>query len=529
MTLADRIPSSLKPVSTARMILILWFAGAALLGAVLLLVALQRLGLNAAIAHPLSATFFVVGLLMASWAGRTVNAPVFFFAERSGNSGALGVGGASVWAGGAFILLFFGLSGVERMTLSIATLLGIALYGLMFAGPIRGSRVASLPGVLAWRHQAREAALAVLPVCLVVMALMTLAEQAIATQFLALLSGVGEQKAAWIVAALAIMPALLGGWLALMIVNAVLGVWILIALLGPATVIGFASGLLAQADGALEAELPLPLLIPPQSTLLGGADTMMLPLALVIIATGLASLPQSLARATLATRRTAAIENAAWSALTIFLILSAISLSIGLIIQTADPSTQAGFLRQQIALNMLPYAAILFAAFNGLSISIWVLVSTLVRTLRRGRVVEPGGGSMFTIRVLLLASTVPLAVWPNLTGLDTSGLLMAAAALSSAGLFVPLTASLWFARADRMAVIASALTGGAVTGGLLLLGAAGLVEGTGILPLLTNPVLAGSIGLGLSAAVMIGGILLNPSINAAHAAALAKLEYRDDP
>lgn len=528
MSLADRIPSSLKPVSTARMILILWFAGAAFLGALFVLVALQRLGLTANIAHPISAAFFVVCLLVASWAGRTVNAPLFFFAERSGNSAALGVGGASVWVGGAFILLFFGLSGAERMTLGISALLAIALYGLIFAGPMRASMVASLPGVLAWRHQAREAALAVLPVCLVVMALMAVAEQAIATQFLALLSGVDEKKAAWIVAALAIMPALLGGWLALMIVNAVLGVWILIALLGPATVIGFATDWFAHVGDAAELGQLLPLLIPPESELLAGSDAMFLPIALIVLATGLASLPQSLARAALAKRRVAAIENAAWSALTIFLIFSAISLSIGLIIQTPDPSVQAGFLRQQIALNILPYAAILFAAFNGLSISIWVLVSTLVRTLRRGRVVEPGGGSMFTIRVLLVASTLPLAAWPDLTTMDTSGLLLSAIALSSAGLFVPMTATFWIARAGRFPTIASALTGGGVTGVLLLLDAVQMEVGAGVSSQITAPVMAGAIGLCLSAAVMIGCILLRPSAKEAREAALIKLGSPDD-
>lgn len=523
MNLAERLPDPLKSVSTARMIFTLWFAGAAILGALLLLVTLQRLGLNPSIAHPVALVFFVVGVLAASWAGRTVNAPLFFFAGRSSNSGALGVGGAFVWAGGAFILLFFALASQERMLMSIATLLGIALHGLVFAGPMRASRVASSPGALAWRHGARETALAILPVCLVVMTLMALAEQAIATQFFALLSGVGEGSSAWIVAALAILPALLGGWMALMIVNAVLGVWILIALLGPATIVGFAGGLLERVAGAIDAGHVLPLLIPPDSTLLTRQDAIALPLALIVIATGLASLPQALARASLASHRPAAIESAAWSALTIFLILSAFGLSIGLIVQTPEPSAQGALLRQQIALNLLPYAAILFAAFNGLSISIWVFVSTLVRTLRRGRVAEPGGGSMFTTRVLLLASTVPLAAWPDLTGLDTSRLFLSAIALSSAGLFVPLMASFWLLRADKITVIASTVAGGATTGLLLTLGTISPDIWPWLWMDVTAPVPAGGIGLAISAGIVAGGVLVRPTSGTVQEDALARI------
>lgn len=495
MSLADRLDVGGRRIGQGRLALILWLAAVALLGAAVLLVTLQRLGLSLEVANAVAAGWIVCAVVLTGWTGRTIKASRFFFADRAARAAPLGIGGISVWCSGAFVLLYFGGESMTRALLLVALFTGIALYGCLFAGPMRASMAASISGALSWRYESRGPAFAILPGSIIVVILMMVCEQTVSAHLFARFSGLSVQVSSLVVMLLAVIPALLGGWTSLFIINAVLGLWVLIALLLPAIVVGFMPFML-PAPGAGAEALSVLVLRSSEAVLNAGASNNSWTMvgAFLVLATGFASLPQALARASLATRRSAAVETAAWSALALFLMVSAFGLSIGLVIAEQAGSPQAVLLQSQIALAIMPHVALFFLTFNALSTALWVAASTLTRTLRSGRLSEPGGGSMFTIRVLLIGAAVLLGAMIDPESIDAPRLLVSTIALSSSALFVPLFCTFWIGWASRTAVMAAALAGCLIPLLWFLYSSNAVTPEAGT-ALLDSPLRAGGVGL----------------------------------
>ncbi|MEM8626848.1 MAG: hypothetical protein AAGF32_02805 [Pseudomonadota bacterium] len=481
--------------TSRRALVVQWFSGVAFLGAIVVLMLLDRLGLP--LGTGLSVLSVALGILVITivLAGTTISSPLFFFAGRKLDPSVLGIGGASDFVGAAFLLAVLGMPPGQQAVLVAALVTGMVIQAVLFVPIFQRAQMATLTGFMGVRArgvgEARVVALMTMVISGSVLAAMSVAEYgALQSLFDALQASVTPLQNEFVRYALigiVVAAPVLGGWRALAVVNGALVMVIALCLLVPAIATGFFEGWL----GALAPKAGTVALADHSWTAvsMSGADRGMTYaeglLAWLIASLGFAALPHALARTALNPRPLRAQECRAWSGLVIFLMLSAVALSLGLLGTRPVWPELATLLRQQPVLAALPVIGLVLLALNALSVTLFVLAGSLARTLRRARNLDPGLRSMFATRCLILALLVALILVPQVKSIPPELALGTALVLSASGLFVPLFATIWLSTVPPLAASAAGLCGaglaatmlvffGAAPLGLVISGGAGL-------------------------------------------------------
>ena len=178
---------------------------------------------------------------------------------------------------------------------------------------------------------------------------------------------------------------------------------------------------------------------------------------------GVSTLPQVLSRLATSAHPVEAVESLGWLALTVFVLCSALPLSLGLVSSTPSSQELATLLESQPVLHMLPYFALLFAALNGLAVTLFALAGALARAFGRYRKLDPGERSLFFSRWLIIVFALFLITLPESLIPDSSPLLVSAIVLAAGSLFAPLFATVWIPSIQSTTVSSAMLAGVVVT------------------------------------------------------------------
>ena len=503
MSLLEHIPSNKRSLDASNVSSILWIFGLGFAGTTCLLVLLQRLGLPMGYVVGFAAVATVVSSVVLCWVGRTMTSSLFFFANKSAGAPHLGIGGLTDWIGGAFLVVFFTIPLTGKMLLSTSLVLGLILFAALFANAFWRSGVLTIPGFLAWRSGSKLANHVSLVVVVGILGCLIFSEFHIARDMLATLGHMEPQTATWLVLIFALLPSLCGGWFALLLANATLAVWMLFSVLLPAIVTGFFPKLLVgnlQLDTdsgtlpalAFESVHPSNPLLMETNFLTASAPGLFLTIA--VLAAGFSVLPHALSRIALNVRAVDALESVAWTGLCIFLAISALPLSIGLIGASPSSSTLSVLLESQPVLHSLPYFALLFAAMNALAVVLFALSSALVRGFRRSRNMDPGEQSIFSTRLVGLLIGLAILNSPLELVPPPDQLMIWALVLGAGSLFVPMAAGAWMSNLPKHTLSLSIFCG-ALTTTIFLSGKATNLS--------DNLIVAGSWGMIMGAAVIL--------------------------
>ena len=498
MSLADRIPAEDTTIGRSGAKTVFWLASCTLCGAFVVFYLLQRLGLPG---HIVVGTIIALttGLILTlAWISRTMTSYLFFFANRALGSFAAGMGSTTDMLSGVFLIIFFSTILSGKMILATSLVLGIVFHAALFSASFQRSGVSSLPGYFAWRSQSQLLGYFALLTSSAMLLALAMAEFSVARDVFQILSGMPAETTVWVVLVLAVLPSVFGGWTGLLLVNATLTIWMVICTLTPAVAIGFFSPAMALTSESGVQSLsiePLKLL---ETTLLTDHLTDPSPLALSLIllsmAAGFSVLPHALSRLSTTGHAVEAIESVGWLALTVFLMFSALPLSVGLVVSQPTSSSLAALLQGQPVLQILPYFAVLFAALNGLATSLFAVASSAARASNRFRNRNPGEQSVFSTRLCILLVAMGLATLPQSVFPPIDHLFFGALMLGAGGLFIPLLASAWFMSPSSWGLSMAIVCGTALTGIFLSTPAASLIP---------SPLFAGAIGAAASSAVLL--------------------------
>ncbi len=498
MTLGSRVPDEVRGFHRAKATTVFWLMLFAFVAALILFLLLQRLGLPAEIV--VGAILFMMAAVVVglSFASRTMTGSQFYYANRILGSFASGLSSSTDILSGAMLVLLFSSSLADKMVLATGLVLGVLFQAGMFSSAFQRSGVSSLPGFFAWRFQQQVTGYLALIAVFGMLCLLAMAEFQVAKNILQVQTGIPLDKAAWFVLLLSVLPGLFGGWTGLLLVNATLVIWMLICALVPAIATGFFAPMLGQSlqmdfhGKSLEVLNFIP------STMLFGsmqAVPVAAPVVTVLaIAAGISTLPHALSRLSTNSRAVDAIESVGWLALMVFLMLSALPLSLGLVVASPTSAKLATILQAQPVLHILPYFIILLAAVNALAATLFTAASSVSRATGRLRNLNPGEQSVFSTRLVILILAGVLLYWPSSWTPPTDRLLISALMLGTGGLFVPLVISIWLGSISAWSVSISIASGTATT--LLLLASVQL-------PISISPITAGILGAAISLIVLI--------------------------
>ncbi|MEP1206517.1 MAG: hypothetical protein ABJM29_02915 [Rhizobiaceae bacterium] len=471
MSLSTPTPNESRSFQRSNAVTLFWLALLSFVAALVIFLLLQRLGLPTEIvigAIIIGSISVFVGL---AWISRTMTSSLFFHANRTLGPLTSGLGSMTDILPGSMLILMFSTHLAGKMALATGLALGVLLQGALFSAAFQKSGVSSLPGYFAWRLQRQTTGYLALIAVFAILAMLALAEFQIAISIVQVLTGLPPELTVWIIVLLAVLPSVFGGWTGLLLVNATLAIWALVCTLAPATAVGFFAQILRPTVNPDVLGAPLDALSLAPSIVLfgpdGAASAATLVVTVLAIAAGTSILPQALSRISTNNGDVEAIESVGWLALTIFLMLSALPLSLGLVVSAPTSVNLASVLDNQPVLQILPYFVILFAALNALAATLFNAASSVVRASSRLRRLDPGEQSVFSTRlgVLLLAGI--LLKWPVSLTPSPEQLLTAALMIGAGGLFVPMVVSTWFGALSAWAMSASIL-GGTITTLLLL-------------------------------------------------------------
>ena len=391
----------------------------------------------------------------------------FFFANRALGSFTPGIGGTTDLVSGAFLVVMFSAALTGKMVLATALSLAIVFQAALFSTAFQRSGVSGLPGFFAWRARNQTAGyIALVPVVLI-LAVLALAELQIAAMVAGKISGIPLDRATIVILVLAVLPSLFGGWLGLLLTNATLVVWMIICAIAPAIATGFFAPFLRAAMELDFVGIPVPpvdiLTAMPFSQNLQASTAGSFLATILVLAAGMSVLPHALSRLSTSARPIEALESSGWGALVIFLLLGALPLSVGLVVSSPTSSVLAVLLQSQPALQMLPFFIILFAAFNGLSVTIFSVASAIARAANRFRKRDPGEQSVFSTRLCIGLMAVGLSTFPEHLTPSPDWLLINGLALGAGSLFVPLTAGIWAGQLSTWSLNLSVASGSIVT------------------------------------------------------------------
>lgn len=468
MKTPSSITNSARQIAERQVFFLFWIAGIAFGLGLIVLLLLQRLGITLPLIISLIGAVSFVALALMSWQGRTMSSQPFFYAGRSINAAQLGVAGVTDWLGGTAILLLVGLSTTGQTLLAPAIMFALLLQAVLFAGPVQRSRTLTIPGFLGWRFDSKLLSFsALLLVCAVLMCIL-IAEFQVLRSVSSNLFNMGSDTLLIALLVAAALPSLIGGWSSLVLINGGLAIWMLASLLTTASTMAFMPDSLQAALALDPNTLALPVLPSFQADPFGFLTMLSTPsyasvVALLVIAFGLAIMPHGLSRLALNRTPLAASEATGWTALFVFLLFSAMPLSVSLM--TAEPTSTQLFalIEKHVVFYALPHFAVLFAAFNALSVTLFIISISIVRTFRRGQSLDPGERSIFPTRLLIILIAAGLVYAPLENVPDSASLFFIGLSLLAGGFFAPVAASIWFSRIPSSVILMAILLGTGVT------------------------------------------------------------------
>ena len=471
MSLGDRIPSETRSLNRSNAIAIFWICLCTFLSLLVVFLLLQRLGLPAEIVVGAIITLSVAVLGGLAWISRTMTSSVFFFANRALGPFTSGLGSSSDFLSGALLILFFSTHLTGKMVIATGLVLGVLFHAALFSAPFQRSGAAGIPGYFSWRFGRQFTGYLSLLAVFGMLFMFAMAEFQIARNLLQVQTGLSLEQTGLAIILLAVLPSLFGGWTGLLLVNAVLAIWMLACTLIPAIATGFFAPMLKRALQLDFVRSPMEELELAPSTVLfglsGEPSNATIALSVLVIAAGISTLPHAMSRLSTNSRAVEAIESVGWLALMVFLMLSALPLSVGLIIASPTSPQLAVILKSQPVLQILPYFVILFAALNGLAATLFTAASSVVRATSRLRNIDPGEQSVFSTRLGILVLAAILLALPDDMTPSPEHLLVGALMLGAGGLFVPMVASTWAGAISVWAADAAILLGAATTAVLL--------------------------------------------------------------
>ncbi|MEL6736847.1 MAG: hypothetical protein AAFO98_13450, partial [Pseudomonadota bacterium] len=373
---------------------------------------------------------------------------------------------------GGAMLLVLALSPLQQRTwLIVAVMIAIALQMILFSRSFQRSGGSTAPGFLIWRYGSRWVGLVALSAVSAPLLCLLAAELLVGATVLSNLTGLPDGTAWTLFLIIATLPALLGGWKALLVTSSLLTVFVLLTLLAPAVASGFFAPLLAQSQalGMTPSVLsPLSSLFDSNETsrMIGGGPWSSFGLVL-LLALGLSVLPVSVSRLSLSASSQDSLEAGTWSALAAFLAISAMPLSLVLVVSASTSESVAAILERSAVLHALPHIALLLAAVSAFSVSLFALGSATARTLLRTRNLDPGERSMFTTRLACFCVAIGFWFASDIVLPDPQWLIFAALALLAGGVFPAMVAACWVSGLPRWSVILAIVSGTMVPLGIL--------------------------------------------------------------
>lgn len=448
-----------------------WFMTALFALIVAISMLLRRLGLDPTTATALLVTLSIIAVFAAGWFGRTMSANTFFTMNRTTPSSLVGLSGFTDWCGGAILAVLFAFGATGRVTLTLAISTGLVLQAAVLAPIMQRPGVVTLPGLFAWRTSTQSTGMAALITTLATLFMLALAEAFVGIAMVETITKFDRETITIIFVALAVVPTLAGGWMALLLINLTFGLIILFALLAPATALALLPSTWLAHDPLLKDALVVTLPVAQEFTLGDGGvfDTL---LAFIIFATGLASLPVGLSRLALNINGTTATESVGWSALATFLALA--SLPVAALAFVVPGSNAAQAAQAHPLLGALSILALLLAAYNALAATLFMASTSVIRALRRTQRKNPSERSMASIRMLTLALGLAVIAFTRHTtepAIDLAGpFWLAGLCFAASGLFVPLVAAGWISHIPWPAYASALIIGPLVIGLVMLSG-----------------------------------------------------------
>lgn len=501
MSLAGLTSRTDHRLNTRQVVTVLWIGSLVFCAMIVALVLLNRLGLPLDFSNFLNTIFFSFGVVILGWMGRTMTSRHFFFAQKHTNSAASGWGGGTDWASGAFLLILVSVSFQQRGIWIIAIMLGLLLMGLLFARAFHRADVSTLPGFLSWRFPESGAGLLAIPVSSIVLLLLLIAEFEVARSTLAIIDSVNTTQLGWFILFLAVAPAILGGWMSLVFLNIVLALWLAISILLPTLLLGLAPQIFTSDSANLGPDSNLAPLTSIMTLDLPATGFFQTLIVVAVLAMGFAAAPHALSRLSLVAKPVGAIEHVGWSALFVFIVLSAFGLSIELVSQSANVEL-ATLLTTQPVLHVLPYFAVLFAACNALPVTLLTLSAGIVRGVQRTRRIDPGERSMFGTRMCIVTVAGAVGWWFADTQIEVGTYFVVALCFASGTLFVPLVSTAWIkslpGKSVTLAMAIGAFLMGAEVWHYVLHGPP---------TWFSSPIYAAALSVGLGVACIVGGWL----------------------
>lgn len=464
--------TSARRLGTTRIVNLLWLFGTLVLALIALIHLLGRLGLPGELIGAIWLVGLALAVLSLVWIGRTMTGTYYFFAGRRARAPVSGFSGGSDWLCGSLLLLIIMAAASMQLLMALGVMLGLAICALLVAPGLHRSGRATLPGFFDWRFPGTGCGLAALVPVLAFLVLLGIAEFSLLRDLVAVVGPITPGLAVTGLLIAALLPVLFGGWFALLAVNVVFAMAVIVAVTVPTLYIGLFADPASLTETTTFSPLPalasgggsglLPTLVPGQLALM------------LAIAGGIAVSPLGLARLALVARPNAASEHVGWAALFVFIVFSALPLSLTLITQSAQQGLGLS-LAAIPALHYLPYIALLLAAFNAFSATLMTLSSTLVRAFRRTQKRDPDDRTMFGTR--LLATLFVLALGWLLADARVSSLdsLLCALMIASSGLLAPTLVSLTVRCQSGRAVAVAIIVGAAFPLALISFGEGGFM------------------------------------------------------
>ena len=458
MTMRPFILRDRERMDLRRAALLLWIGALAIAVFLLAAALLYRLGLPSGPLFGVALGGIIVVVLMLGFLGRTAVTRVYFFAGRQMPPAVSGFGGGFDFGGGVFWLIFAAASASLKLVLAPAIVLGIFVMSGVFSRNIRSSGSATASGLLSRRYPWQGAGSVSLAIAIAGLLALAIAEAQLGV---AVIEAVfpGRADAALIgLVLLALAIGLLGGQMAHAFFGLAMAFAFMLLTAGTTIVLGIAPELLDPTIRIVP-EITLDRLNvmagPGFPEMTGSTDRLAI---IVVVVCGVSVLPHAASRLAVVDKPRQAMEHLGWSSLWVFVTLSSIPLSIGLLVGGGATELGRNALMHPVFV-LVAWLALLIASFAAFAMTFFSLSVHLARGVQRLLVRSPDDFSMALSRFLLVAMAGGM-IWLGLpTNVAPTTLFIDALCVLAAGLFVPMVIACTLDRVPGYAMTAACLIG----------------------------------------------------------------------
>ena len=137
MSLGERIPDESTLIHRRNATTLFWIALFSFIGAFVIFLLLQRLGLPTEIIIGTILVMTMALFICLAWISRTMVSLVFFFANRALGPFTSGLGSTTDFLSGSLLILLFSINLTAKMALATTLVLGILFHATLFSANIQ--------------------------------------------------------------------------------------------------------------------------------------------------------------------------------------------------------------------------------------------------------------------------------------------------------------------------------------------------------------------------------------------------------